>query len=353
MALKPTCIRIHSLWSGISHGTEMNFYRGTAPHITHDIDHGLFRPRPSNVSTYPIWHGYETVGEIVEVGAAVADFKLGDLVWAGCEHADDIVVDTDVAHRPFFLEKVPQYADPKVGIFLALAGVALDGHLTSGLRLSESVVISGLGAIGLFCVQLARLAGLSPIVAVDPISSRRQKAQQWGADLTIDPTQARIAEAVRERLGGRGRGVDAVIETSGNWVALHEAIRCCASGYGRVVALGFYQGPGQDLRLGEEFHHSSFYEMGASTILALNCRRQPAHGRAWDAPRVYHTVARMLADGQLQTEGLLTHTFPFDQAAQAFELIDKHPEKVIKVALTFPRSECHPARSQCEGPATK
>lgn len=332
--LAPRSIRLRALYSGISHGTEMNFYRGTAPHFTHRIDGGLFQKLAQGESSYPVWHGYETVGEVIEAGPEVQGFTVGDIVWTGTPHADVKTCDTTIEGRPFFCERAPSGADPKSGIFLALAGVAFDGHLTSGLRLGESAVVSGLGCIGLFCVQLAALAGVHPLVAVDPLPLRRQMAAQFGADYVLDPAAGPVAEQVRAINGGRG--VDAALETSGNWRALHEAVRCCASHYGRVVALGFYQGPGADLRLGEEFHHSSFYPMGASSILALTHRGEPAPGRAWDRIRVYHHLAQMLGEGRLRTEGLLTQTFPFERAGEAFELVDRHPEQVIKVALTFP-----------------
>jgi threonine dehydrogenase-like Zn-dependent dehydrogenase len=190
-----------------------------------------------------------------------------------------------------------------------------------------------LGAVGLLSVQLARAAGVSPLIAVDPLAARREMAISLGADHVIDPGAGRAAEQVREINGGRG--VDAAIETSGNWKALHEAIRCCASGYGRVVALGFYQGAGSDLRLGEEFHHSTFNPMGASSILAIDHRKAPAPGRAWDRIRVYGTIAGMLGSGTLVVHDLLTHTLPQRDAGAAFELIDQHPEEIIKVALTY------------------
>ena len=332
-SLSATSIRLRSLYSGISHGTEMNFYRGTAPHITHEIDRGLFQRREQNASPYPIWHGYETVAEVVEVGAEVKDFRPGDIAWTGSSHADRMVCDTTVVGRPFFCERAPEGAKPEAGIFLALGGVAMDGFLTSHLRLGENCVISGMGVIGLFCVQLAARGGIGPIIAVDPIAKRREKALEFGANYALNPAAGPVAEQVREI--NDGKGADAALETSGNWKALHESIRCCASGYGRVVAVGFYQGAGADLRLGEEFHHSSFYAMGASSILAINHRTEPAPGRAWDRIRVYHAVAQMLGRGQLKVDGLLTHTFPFDRAAEAFELVDHHPEQIIKVALTF------------------
>ena len=331
--LTPSSIRIRSIYNGISHGTEMNFFRGTAPNITNVIDKGLFQKKKVNENPFPVWHGYETVGEVIEIGSNVNDFIVGDKVWTGNCHADVSVCDTTVTGRPFFLEKAPDGTDISAGVFLALGGVAYDGFLTSKLRLGETGVVSGLGSIGLLCVQLMAAAGVNPIIAVDPIELRRNKALEFGADYLIDPIQGNVAEQIRNL--NSGKGVDATIETSGNWKALHEAVRCCASNYGRVVALGFYQGEGKNLRLGEEFHHSSFYPMGASKILAINHRGEPAPGRAWDRIRVYHTFAKMLGDGIIKTDGLITHKFKFEDAQKAFDLIDKNPEEILKVILTF------------------
>ena len=332
--LTATAIRIRSLYSGISHGTEMSFYRATAPQFSHDIDDGLFRRHEGEDTPYPVVHGYEMVGEVIEIGSEVQDFDVGDIAWTGTAgHPDTFVCDTTVEGRPFFCERAPDGADSAAGVFLALGGVAYDAHLTSHLRLGESAVISGLGAVGLLGVQLARAAGVSPLIAVDPIADRREMAISLGADHVIDPRGGRVAEQVRDINGGSG--VDAAIETSGNWSALHEAVRCCASGFGRVVAVGFYQGDGTDLRLGEEFHHSTFHSMGASSILAIDHRKVPAPGRAWDRVRVYRTVAQMLGDGTLSVRELLTHTMPQSDADTAFELVDQQPEGVIKVALTY------------------
>ena len=102
-ALDETEIRIKSIYNGISHGTEMNFYRGTAPHFTHLIKDGLFEKRAKTDSPYPIWHGYETVGQVVEIGKKVKNFKVGDIVWAGTCHADLGVCDSLEEEQAFFL----------------------------------------------------------------------------------------------------------------------------------------------------------------------------------------------------------------------------------------------------------
>jgi len=100
--LTPASIRIRSIFNGISHGTEMNFYRGTAPNLENHIDGGLFQKGKVPNTPYPIWHGYETVGKVIETGSEVGEFKVGDLVWSGNNHADISVCDTTVEGRLFF-----------------------------------------------------------------------------------------------------------------------------------------------------------------------------------------------------------------------------------------------------------
>ncbi|MCK5852523.1 hypothetical protein KAH27_05780 [bacterium] len=65
--LTPSSIRIRSLFNGISHGTEMNFFRGMAPQLKNNIDGGLFQKRKTDDNPFPVWHGYETVGEVIEM----------------------------------------------------------------------------------------------------------------------------------------------------------------------------------------------------------------------------------------------------------------------------------------------
>jgi NADPH:quinone reductase-like Zn-dependent oxidoreductase len=70
---------------------------------------------------------------------------------------------------------------------------------------------------------------------------------------TLNARTDAVAERIREAIAGRG--ADLAIEISGAYPALHDALRSVAVG-GRVVASGFYQGDGIDLRLGDEFHHN-------------------------------------------------------------------------------------------------
>lgn len=327
--LGPREVYVRTLFSGISHGTEMNVYRGTCPEYTMSYVDGLYRAGEP-AWQYPKTYGYEEVGQVVARGDAVHEVKEGDIVASAYGHREAAIIDLD---QTFFFHVVPPHMKPEHAIFHALGSVALDAYLSSEIRLGESAVVLGLGIIGQFIVRLCKMGGVDPIIAVDLIASRRERALAQGADYELDPRQCDVAVQVRHILGRRGAEV--VFDTTGSYLGLQEAIRCGAPIYGRVMAIGWYQGEGIGLRLGEEFHHSSFGVGGTCQIRANNQRVPPAPGRAWDARRLVNTFFRLMTQNKVAVADLISHKIPFREAASAFRLIDEHPEQVNKVVLEF------------------
>jgi 2-desacetyl-2-hydroxyethyl bacteriochlorophyllide A dehydrogenase len=320
-------VLLKTLYSGISHGTEMNIYRGTAPFFRMSQRNGLF-VEGEPAFKYPVPYGYEGVGEVVEVGNEVTKLKAGDIVAGAWAHRDEVVMSEG---GPSVL---PSGVNPVVGIFQALAGVALDSLLTSRARLGESAVVFGQGVVGVIVVQLCRLAGVEPIIAVDILNERLGRSKEAGADFTVNAASESPAEKVIEMTDGRG--ADVIIETSGSVKALHEGIRCGAPGYSRLVSTGWCQGGAGDLRLGEEFHHGGSHMGRAAVEILVNSHRlPPAPGRQWDGPRVVNKALDLIVRGKVKVEELISHRIPFADAPKAFELIDKHPADVLKVVLTF------------------
>ena len=322
-------IYVQTLFSGISHGTEMNVYRGTCPEYTMSYVEGLYR-EGEPAWQYPKTYGYEEVGRVVARGDAVHEVKVGDIVASAYGHREVAIINIDQAH---FFHVLPPQMKAEHGIFHALGSVALDAYLSSEIRLGESAVVLGLGIIGQFIVQLCRLGGVDPIIAVDLIAPRRERALAQGAHYELDPRHCDVAVEVRRILGRRGAEV--VFDTTGSYLGLQEAIRCGAPIYGRVMAIGWYQGEGVGLRLGEEFHHSSFGVGGTCQIRANNLRVPPAPGRAWDARRVASTFFRLMTQDKIAVADLISHKISFREADKAFRLIDEHPEQVSKVVLEF------------------
>ncbi|OQB37507.1 MAG: putative L-galactonate oxidoreductase [Candidatus Latescibacteria bacterium ADurb.Bin168] len=318
-------VLVRTLYSGISHGTEMTWYRGTSPRSRKDVRNGLFEDGDGTHSGYPCVHGYEEVGEVVELGEGVNNLSVGDRITCVSGHREYAIVN---AEGPY-VRTLPPEMDPVHGVFLALGGVALDALLSAPLRLGESAVVFGQGVIGLLLVALCRRAGAYPVIAVDPLESRREMARAFGAHHAFSPGSD-LAHRVRGLC--RGKGADVAFEVSGTYPALHEAFRVTANPYGTVVAGGFYQGEARGLFLGEEFHHSSHGMGGATRMVALH-ERIESPASAWGLQRVLDTVWRLYVDGSLPVDKLVTHVYPASSSAEAFRLVDEHPEACLKVVL--------------------
>ena len=329
--LKPREIRVRALLSGISHGTELNLYRGSSGFAELVFDRELRAfvhpdpPRP----TYPAPLGYEMVGVVAEVGSEVAEPSVGDLVHAGVPHGDEAVLDVDVAAGATYpLVRLPAGDPPPWALFLSLAAVALVGLHDAQLKLGDHIAVVGLGAIGLLLVQMARLSGAGRVTALDPVPSRRELALKLGADDALDVREAPDgAGAAVKRAAG---GADVAVETSGNAAGLHDAIAAAGLG-GTVVTVGFYQGGAPTLRLGEEWHHNRLDMVSSMGAWGAPHRAYPA----WDRPRVMRTVVGLLDSGKVRVDSLPVRQFPFDQAVDAYAWLDANPNEAVKVALTY------------------
>ena len=330
-ALDPGELRVRTLASGISTGTELTAYRGTNPLLTSrwDPDLRLFMG-VAGPPSYPLirW-GYSEVGEVVEIassdaegGASPADLRVGDMVWGIWGHVSDAVLPIERLRG----HVLPHGLDPVVGCFVRVGAIALNAVLAAGTALGETVVVVGQGVIGLLATSFAAQSG-ARVIAIEGIPARRELARELGAAETFAPGPE-VALAVRERTDGRG--ADVAIELSGVFPALHEAIRLVGPD-GRVVAAGFYQGEATALRLGEEFHHNRV------DVVASQIGGVPAHKRArWDVPRLQETVVDLIASGQPDVTRLVSHRFGIEDAARAYELLDGEPATALQVVFEFP-----------------
>jgi 2-desacetyl-2-hydroxyethyl bacteriochlorophyllide A dehydrogenase len=322
--LGPDEVRLRTLYSGISAGTELTAYRGSNPYLNKrwDSDTRLFVDGSTSIE-YPVngW-GYEEVGEVVEVGAEAAGLFVGDRVWGTWGHRTGTVQKADRAVKRLLNSSV----DPRVGIFSQIGAIALNVVLDADIHIGETVAVFGLGVPGQIAAQLARMNG-AYVIGVDGIRSRRDLAGKLGADVVLDPAEGAVAERIRDLT--EGRGADVCLEVTGNYRAMHEAIRSVAYS-SRVCVAGFMQGDGTGLRLGEEFHHNRVAVI-ASQISGVS----PALQHRWDSYRLAKTAMDLAVSGRLELIDLITHTVPLSEAATAFAMLDEHPEQALQVLLSF------------------
>lgn len=334
----PGEVRVRTLYSGISAGTELATYRGTNPYLekTWDSQAALFLPGCPSVSYPVVGWGYSEVGEVEVVGDGVTAVGPGEVVWGIWGHRSHATLPAErlISHR------LPAGLDPIVGTFDRVGAVALNAVLASGACLGETVAVFGLGVIGLLATQLLVNQG-AEVVAIDTVPYRLELAKRYGAR-PFSALQGDLALAVREYTAGRG--ADRVIELTGSYAALHQAVRLAGVG-GTVIAAGFYQGPATELSLGEEFHHNRV------TLIASQIGSLPAALRErWTRERLHETVMRLCAAGRLDPLPLVSHVIPAERAVDAYRLLDQPPPDLLQVILDFRSSREAPKGLLPEGP---
>lgn len=318
-------VRVRTLYSGISAGTELTAYRGSNPYLTKRWDESSRMFVEGEVSfSYPVegW-GYEEVGRVEEVADGVEGVVVGDVVFGTWGHKSSARLSATYAAARI----MPPGADPIIGIYAHIGAIALNSVLDAGIHIGETVAVFGQGVPGQIVAQLARLNG-ADVIAVDAIASRLELSARLGATHVLDATDPESAAARVKRLTG-GRGADVSIEISGVYAALQEAIKATAYN-SKVICSGFFQGGGTALVLGEEFHHNRI-DVVCSQISGVH----PSLSHRWDELRLQRTVIELAAAGRLDLTSLISHRVDIGGAAEAFELLDTRPAEALQIVLTF------------------
>jgi 2-desacetyl-2-hydroxyethyl bacteriochlorophyllide A dehydrogenase len=315
-------VRISTLYSGISAGTELTAYRGSNPYLNKkwDEQRRLFVDGSTSFE-YPVngW-GYEEVGEVSEIGADVDSVAVGDIVWGTWGHRTETIQKAERAAARL----LDRDADPRIGIFSQIGAIALNVVLDADIHVGETVAVFGLGVPGQLVAQLARLNG-ARVIGVDGVESRRRLATELGADVVLDASEGGVAERIRELTDGRG--ADVCLEVTGNYMALHEAIRSVAYN-SRVCVAGFMQGEGIGLRLGEEFHHNRV-QLVCAQISGVN----PSIDHRWNEYRLQKTFVDFAVAGRVRVAELISHELPLEDGGEAFRLLDAGSRDVLQVVL--------------------
>jgi 2-desacetyl-2-hydroxyethyl bacteriochlorophyllide A dehydrogenase len=303
------CLVVRTLYSGISGGTEMLAYRGELDADT-VLDESL--AGFSGTFRYPFRYGYSCVGRVEQGSGPV---PAGSLVFAFHPHQDRFVVPAGDVVR------VDGVTDPRSATLFPLVETALQLTLDAGAVAEETVVVLGLGAVGLLTALLLRRAG-ARVLAAEPVDWRRDIAGSVGVT-AVPPGE--LGGLVAEATGGRG--VPLVVELSGSPSALAEALPLLAH-EGTALVGSWYGTKAVQLPLGAEFHRRRL------TIRSSQVSTIPAglQGR-WDVAR-RRAVARELL-GELPVDALATTTFAAADAAAAYAAIDRGDPGVLHVALRY------------------
>jgi len=308
----PGEVRLRSVVSAISHGTEMLVYRGEVP-----ADLPLDLPTLAGGYSFPIKYGYATVGRILDAGPDVKALSPGDPVFVHHPHQDVFVVPADLP------VPLPDGTEPSVGVFFANLATALNVVHDTPIHLGETALVFGQGVVGLLVTRLLKLSGAGEVLVVDPLKKRRELALAVGADEAFEPGEdlhGRVLEATA------GRGADVAVEASSSGAGLQAAVDAVAT-EGTVVVASWYGTKPVTLSLGGHFHRGRV-RLRSSQVGRMN----PELGSRWDRARRTETVLGLLP--RLRLEQLVSHRIPFEEAPGAYRLVDGNPGEAVQVVLT-------------------
>ncbi len=279
----------------------------------------------------PLPLGYCNVGAVLDIGSGVTGFAIGERVVSNGKHAEAVCVPVNLC------AKVPESVADEDAAFTVLGAIALQGIRLVNPTLGETVVVTGLGLIGLMTVQLLRAHGCR-VLGLDFDPLKLALARQCGAE-TVDlgVGQDPLAAAL---VFSRGRGVDAVLITASTKSnePVHQAAQMCRK-RGRIVLVGV---------TGLELSRADFFEKELSFQVSCSYgpgRYDPNYEEKgqdypvgfvrWTEQRNLEAVLDMMADGRIDVKPLISHRFEIDEAVQAYELVGGSAPS-LGILLSYP-----------------
>ncbi|KYH37624.1 MAG: hypothetical protein AYL29_004080 [Candidatus Bathyarchaeota archaeon B24] len=277
---------------------------------------------PNTPKRFPQYPGYSNVGVVEEVGEKAEGFKPGELVVSSAPHSSYVLAQSSS------VLKVPEGLSAEEASFFNLASIALQGVRKGFIELGNSVVVVGQGLIGQLAVQLARLSGGFPVIAVDLVDWRLEVSAKHGADHVVNPSKVDAVEEVRRLTDGKG--ADVVIEATGNPEAIPMALDM-AGRLGRVVILGSPRGV-STVNFYMPVHRRGLVIIGAHTNVRPSHESLPHYWTDIDDKRL---VLKLMADGRLRVRDYISLKLPVENAPDAYRLLMEHKERVLGVLLCY------------------
>ena len=251
---------------------------------------------------YPMTLGYSAVATVLAVGEDVTHVKVGDRCL--CYHS---------VHRNYQLMpgrdvvKIENDDLPaEEAVYCVVGCMGFQGVRRCRPEFGESLMVMGLGLLGQFAIQTARLSGCFPVIALDFDKKRRDIALATGADAAFSPDDPELDSKVRALTNGKG--VNCVIEVTGNPQAIVQGLKLTAP-FGRVALVGCSRTPTENIDFYNLVHCPGISVIGAHNMARPLDDRRPG---VWTMPEDMATLLRYMAAGRLTAKAM--HTMIADPA---------------------------------------
>lgn len=271
----------------------------------------------------PIPMGYSNVGIVDAVGEDVTDFKVGDRVVSNGCHAEYVIVPKNLC------AKIPDAVSDEEASFTIVSSITLQGIRLLQPEIGQTIVVSGLGLLGLLGVKLLKANGCN-VIGLDPNAEKRKIAESYGIK-TLDPSDQHVIENIHQLT--QHNGADAVLITAStpSSAPLSQAAQACRK-RGKVVLVGV---------LGNEWNRSDFYEKEISFQVScsygpgrydsnyeINGIDYPIGYVQWTENRNFQSILTLLSQKQISVDDMLTSSYDFESAQDAYETILKDPNQI-------------------------
>lgn len=295
-------VLVRTAYTSISAGTERMLLDGRMPH-------------PALL--FPVVPGYETVGQVVQIGSRAPKDLLGQWVYVGGARCFRGVNPAWGGQSEFISAEAERIIplggiEPATGVILALAATALHGVNVAQVRRGDRVLVLGQGIVGQLAARIAKLQGAQHVAVADRVGVRLAAAS---ADQVIDVTRESLDEAIGEA------NINVLIEATGSNPALAGALPLLAN-HGRVLLLGYYDHI--------NIPYAPVFMREAQILVA----REWKFGPDGDLPR----ARDLIASGELDVSGLLTHRVPLERIQAAYRLAFEDPS-CLKLVIEWPGDE--------------
>lgn len=286
-------------YSTISSGTER-------ANLTGDVNISI-GPLTDTEPHFPRYCGYCSSGVIEKVGSEVESVKVGDRValsWG--THSQYKIMNEKGVHK---IES--DHVDFQDAGMALIATFPLAAIRKCSIEIGEPALVMGQGILGQMAVKLLRAAGAVPVIAVDPVAAKRERALEIGADYALDPFDPDFVKKAKELTHG---GVNVAIEVTGLGQGLDQVLDVMRP-MGRVALLGCTRHSDFTIDYYRKVHGPGIQLFGAHTLARPKVESYPGH---WTDHDDIMAVLRLIAAGRLDLKGLVQEVHSPEEATEVY-----------------------------------
>jgi len=279
----------------------------------------------------PISLGYSNVGIIQKVGRKVSEFKVGDRVVSNTPHAELVCASKNL------VALIPDNVDDESACFTVIASIGLQGIRLADPKFGESIVVIGLGLIGILTAQMLKANGCN-VIGIDPIKSKRDLAESLGIKTYFSEEKNDVLNWVNTQTNQIGADAVLITASTSSNQPIHTAAEISRK-RGRIILVGV---TGMNIRRDLFYEKELTFQVSCSygpgrydNSYEKNGEDYPIGFVRWTEKRNFEAVLDALSKKSLITEKLITNKFKIEEADEAYEKLINERES-LGIVINYP-----------------